>query len=327
MPGIVEDGEPEGGGAFLFSTFEVVADEDMPPFDVESFVDRLRFMGLDRELIDEVDRRRIDSRAGMQWLEERMKELEPPRKAPECQCGEPLVDAAWRGRATVRCSVCGSRWGVEVVDEETESIWEVSGPTDECRAGHPIEEYDLYGDFQPEDVLRDGLPPLPPDGIEPGSYFPVAMWQGDKDAAVLYVHRQMPADFDLPGDEYEDETEHLVRGDDGEWISTGSGGGNWVNVFDPPRDLLEKYVVLGTGTTGSGDGDDAINSTGGLCSSAVAAVETTDRYGTQTYAVDPGRPFFVVGVHGSGHVRILDRSGQVLRGRTGAVLEFDVGDD
>jgi hypothetical protein len=30
---------------------------DGPTLDVESFVDRLRFMGLDRDLVDEADRR------------------------------------------------------------------------------------------------------------------------------------------------------------------------------------------------------------------------------------------------------------------------------
>jgi hypothetical protein len=332
VPGIIEDEEPDDeGGPILSSTISFALSSDVdapavPPFDVELFLDRLRFMGLDRELIDEADRRlRVDVPSGMKWLEERMKELEPPRQPPECQCGEALVDADWRGRATVRCTVCGARWGVAVIDEENESLWEVSGPTAEWRAAHPIEDYDPYGEFDPEDVLRDGLPPLPTE-IDAGSYFPVAMWSGERDAAVLYAHRRTPGDFDLPGDEYEDETEHLVLADDGEWMSTGSGGGNWVNVFDPPVELLEKYVVLGTGTTGSGDDDEAIYFTGGLCSSIVAVVETTDRRGTRSYEIDPARPFFVVGIHGSGRVRILDSKGNALSGRTGEPLEYEIGD-
>lgn len=98
------------------------------------------------------------------------------------------------------------------------------------------------------------MPPIPAGGIDPGTFFPVATWQGDRDAAVLYVHRLERNEVDLPGDEYEDETEHLVLGEDGQWTSTGSCGGHWVNVFDPPADLLEKYVVLGTGISGDGGG-------------------------------------------------------------------------
>jgi hypothetical protein len=233
-----------------------------------------------------------------------------------------LVEASWRGRATVRCTVCGARSGVEVRSEEEWSHWEITGPSDEWLAAHPFEEESPYGDFEPDDVLRDGLPELPAE-IAPGTYFPVAMWQDDHDAAVLYVHRLSPGDFDLPGDEYEDETEHLVR-EDGEWVSTDSGGGNWVNVLDAPRDLLEKYVVLGTGVSGSGDGDEAIYFTGGLCSGSVARVEVTDRDGTRTLAVHAARPFFLVGVRREGTVKVLGREGQVLIGHRGSPLEFDV---
>ncbi len=295
--------------------------------DVDLLVDRLRFMGLEQHLIAEADGRlRADAQAGMRWLQERLKALDPPRKPPACDCGEPLVDAAWRGRATVRCSVCGSRWGVEVIDEGTESLRAIGGPRAEWRQAHPVEEFDPYGDFQPEDVLRYGLPALPAAGIEPGTYFPVATWHGDRHAAVLYVYRKAHADFDLPGDEYEDETEHLVLDEDGEWRSTGSGGGLWVNVFDPPVELLERYVVLGTGISGRSDGDEAVSFTGGLCSRAVAAVQTIDGSGTRTYRIDRARPFFVVGVRGPGQVRILDEQGRVLHGRSGVPLKFALND-
>lgn len=283
-------------------------------------------MGLDRDLVDEADQRlRVDARLGMRWIEQRLKELQPPRKPPPCSCGEGLVDVSWRGRATVRCSACGSRWGVEVVDEETESLWAVSGPTADWVEAHPAGERIRYDKFQPEDVLCEGLPPITV-GIEPGTFFPLATWQDDRDAAVLYVYRQEPEEFDLPGDEYEDETQHLFRGEDGEWTSAGSGGGNWVNVFDPPADLLEKYVVLGTGITGTGDGDDAVSFAGGLCSGKVGAVEVIDDHGNQTVPVHRERPFFVVGVHGPGQVRILDNHGRVLNGHTGLPLEFRLND-
>jgi hypothetical protein len=65
----------------------------------------------------------------------------------------------------------------------------------------------------------------------------------------------------FPGDEYENEIEHLIR-EDGAGLSTGSGGRGWVNVLDPPQDLLEKYIVLGTGISGYGDEDDSMFFTG-----------------------------------------------------------------
>jgi hypothetical protein len=64
------------------SSIEVDATAD-PRFDVETFVDRPRFMGLDRGLVDEADRRlRADPRSGMNWLLERLKELGPRRRLP-----------------------------------------------------------------------------------------------------------------------------------------------------------------------------------------------------------------------------------------------------
>jgi hypothetical protein len=327
VPGIIEDGDPGRSGLHMHSSVTVGAESggDVPTLDVESFSDRLRLMGLDTDLVDEADRRlRSDPSEGMHWLEQGLKERQPPRKPPTCSCGDVLIDVSWRGRATVRCGACGSRWGVEVVDEETESLWAISGPTPEWVEAHPIEERFRYDEFQPANVLRDGMPPIPADGIEPGTFFPVATWQGTRDAAVLYVHRLEPDEFDLPGDEYEEEIEHLVLGEDGQWTGTGSGGGNWVNVFDPPADLLEKYVVLGTGISGTGDGDDVVSCMGALCSSSVGAVEAIDKYGSHTIPVSPERPFFVVGVRGPGQVRILDKHGRVLTGHTGVPLEFDL---
>jgi hypothetical protein len=47
---------------------------EMPTLDVDSFVDRLRFMGLDQDLVDEAGRRLwADPHLGMRWLEQRMK--------------------------------------------------------------------------------------------------------------------------------------------------------------------------------------------------------------------------------------------------------------
>jgi hypothetical protein len=155
----------------------------------------------------------------------------------------------------------------------------------------------------------------------------VAFWKRDQLAGVLYVHRREPGEFHLPGEEYENETEHMFLDDAGEWQSRGSGGSGWVNVFDPPRDLLDKYLVFGTGTSGYGDGDDAVNYTGGICSRSVAAVETTDPHGTRREGIDHDRPFFLTGVHGTGRVRILGHDGEALRSWTGEELTLVVGSD
>ena len=322
MPGVIENDDPGDGGIHRAEVVVSFAREDVAPLDVEVFVDRLRFMGLGPEIVDEAERRlRADQADGMRWLEVLLKELEPPRPPLACTCGEALIDGAWRGWATIRCRVCGTTWGVEVVDEETDSQWPISGADPEWRQAHPVVEYHPYGDYEPDDVLRVGLPPLPRDGIEPGTYFPVATWKGDRDAAVLYVHRRLPEETHGLGDEYEDETEHLVPDEDGGWTSTGSGGGTWLNVFDPPADLLDKYVVFWTGISGSGDGDEAVSFTGGLCSASVAAVETIEDGGTTAYPIDRERPFFVVGIRGRGRVRVLDQHGNVVRGPRGEPLE------
>jgi hypothetical protein len=254
-----------------------------------------------------------------------MEELSPPDPPPTCDCGEVLIGLDWRGAAVMRCSECGARWHIEISSGDTWSQSAIDGPTDEWLAEHPVESHDPYGDLAPESVIEDGLPALV-GTIEPGTCFPVASWTGARHAAVLYLCRHETGKFDFPGDEYENEIEHLVREDDS-WVSTGSGGSGWVNALDPPHDLLHKYVVLGTGTTGFGDEDEAMFFTGGLCSAAVAAVETTDLDGVRRTEVDRARPFFLTAVRGRGRVRILDRDGDALRSWTGDPLEWDVGDD
>ncbi|MGH9165281.1 MAG: hypothetical protein ACRDZW_07215 [Acidimicrobiales bacterium] len=56
-------------------------------------------------------------------------------------------------------------------------------------------------------------------------------------------------------------------------------------------------------------------------------METSDLDGARRVEVETVRPFFVTGVRGRGHVRILGRDGEVLRSWTGDALEWDVGDD
>jgi hypothetical protein len=329
VSGIIEDDDPEGGrGLFAFETVSHDVDSaEIAPFDIEQYVDRLRFMGLDRDFAREADvRLRADLRIGMAWVHERLTEMEPPRKPPQCSCGAELVDVAWRGRATVRCAVCGSRWGVEVNDDSSESFWEITGPTDAWLRDHPIEDEDRYAQYQPEDIVRDGLPPLPPDGIAPGAYFPLATWADDRDAAVLYVHRFAAGEFDMPGDDYENEIEHLETDEDGEWTNTGGGGGNWINPFDPPLDLLEKYRVFTTGVSGFSHGDDSVHFIGGMCSSHIAVVDVTDDEGAREYPIDAGRPFFVVGLRGDGgSIRFLDADGSIITGQDGSALEIEFG--
>jgi hypothetical protein len=328
VPGIIEDtnpGEPTGG----FQSFVTYSTDPPPPptqVDLELQADRLRFMGLDESLVAEFLRRAAADHADAhRWLGERLVEIAPPDAPPTCDCREVLIGLDWRGAAIMRCSQCGARWRIEINDAETWSQTAIDGPNDEWLAAHPVEYDDPYGDLGPEDVIEGRLPPLVGQ-IEPGTCYPVASWTGGRYAAVLYVCRQEAGEFDLPGDEYENEIEHLIREDDA-WVNTGSGGGGWVNALDPPRALLDKYVVLGTGTSGFSDDEDAISFTGGLCSAAVASVETSDLDGVRQIDVEPARPFFLTGVRGRGRVRILGRDGNVLHSWTGDPLEWDVGDN
>jgi len=327
VPGIAEatdPGEPNGG----FQSFVTYGTGPPPPptaIELELQADRLRFMGLDESLIGGFLTRAQQAYPEAQhWLGERLAELAPPDEPPTCDCGEILVGLNWRGAAIMRCSVCGARWRVEITDTESWSQAAVDGPSAEWVEAHPLQYADAYGQHTPEDVIQHGLPALVSE-IDAGTCFPVATWEGDRYGAVLYVCRQEAGEFDFPGDEYENEIEHLVRdGDD--WMSTGSGGGGWVNVLDPPRELLDKYVILGTGTSGFSDEDEAMFFTGGLCSSAVSSIATSDLDGVRRVEVDPSRPFFLAGVRGRGHIRLLDRDGTLLRGWTGDALAWDIGD-
>lgn len=328
MPGIIENTDPgdSSGGFHSFVTYSTEPPAPPSQVDLELEADRLRFMGLDEALVAEFLRRAAANHADVhQWLGDRMAEMAPPEPPPTCDCGEVLVGLDWRGAVIMRCSRCGARWRVEITSGDNWSQSAIDGPSDEWLDAHPVEYDDPYGDLAPERVIEDGLPPLVKT-IKPGTCFPVASWTGDQYAAVLYVCRHESGEFDFPGDEHENEIEHLIQEDDG-WVNTGSGGGGWVNALDPPRELLDKYVVLGTGTSGFGDDEEAMFFTGGLCSAAVASVETSDLDGVRQIDVEPARPFFLTGVRGRGRVRILGRDHNVLHSWTGDPLEWDVGDD
>ena len=52
-----------------------------------------------------------------------------PAEPVDCHCGAALLDPAmWHGRGIVRCGHCGARWGVDVTDAETWSLWSLEGP-------------------------------------------------------------------------------------------------------------------------------------------------------------------------------------------------------
>ena len=244
------------------------------------------------------------------------------QRAPRwsCDCGEQLVDDDWSGRAMIRCSQCGTRWGLEADLGEGRQWW-VSGPTAEWLAAHALRVEDPYGNYPPEIVVEQGLP-APVDGIEPGMCFPLAVWRSGSWAAVLYLYRNEATEFDLPGDEYGCETEHLRFDLDHGWMSTGGGGGDWVNAFSPPQSLLDKYVVLGTGITETSDDDEDLRLAGGLCSGAVAALELVEDGDVSRFPIDQLRRTFLVGTTaGSAHLRFLDRDGRLLHDRRGNVLE------
>ncbi|MGH9165282.1 MAG: hypothetical protein ACRDZW_07220 [Acidimicrobiales bacterium] len=212
MPGFIEASDPgePSGGFHPFVTYRTEEPAPLTKVDLEFQADRLRFMGLDEVLVAEFLRRAsADQAAAHRWLGARTAEMVPP-KPPTCDCGEVLAGLDWRGVAIMRCSECGARWRIEINDAKTWSQAAIDGASDAWLAAHPVEYDDPYGDFEPVQVIETGLPPLV-DAIEPGTGYPVASWTGGGHAAVLYVCRQKPGEFDLPGDEYENEIEHLIR--------------------------------------------------------------------------------------------------------------------
>jgi hypothetical protein len=328
VPGVIESSDfPEDGPRRVSSLrFRVLEESEIPapsPEDVEDYADRLRFMGIDEARVrDFEERAQSDFVEARRWIHAFIETLPHP---PEwtCDCGEPLVDDEWRGHATIRCSECGARWGLEVVGAGGRQ-WNIDGPSEEWLAAHPDEPDDSGDDHEPDAVIVSGLPPLI-EGIGPGMSFPLATYDGGPWGAVLYVTRALPGDFDLPGDEYMYEIEHLVRDPEGSWTTTGSGGGGWVNPFAPPQLLLAKYVVLGTGVSSTSDGETTVTVTGGLCSAAVKEIEVEEGNDRERVVVDPSHPFFLVGsCSPRARVRILGHDGTVVEGHRGRLLEFDL---
>jgi hypothetical protein len=130
-------------------------------------------------------------------------------------------------------------------------------------------------------------------------------------------------EFDLPGDEYGEEIEHLRFDPSEGWSTAGSSGGDWVNPFSPPQALLEKYVVLGTGVAGVGDGEEYVTLMGGLCSRVVTAIELEQDGQRSRISIDPLRRTFLVGTQAStARVRFLDQQGGLLHDHRGQVLEY-----
>lgn len=297
------------------------------PEDIEDHADRLRFMGVDEERVLEFERRAaVDYWSARQWMQRYLASLPQPPKY-QCDCGEALVADDWQGKATVRCSECGRRWGLDVQQGRGSQWWSVSGPVDEWLVAHPPDPTGPYGDHEPEDVIANGLPPAV-GTIEPGTGFPLATYVSGRWAVVLYAFRNRLTEFDLPGDEYGYEFEYLRLDPDEGWINFGSSGSGWVNPFEPPHALLEKYVVLGTGYANPCSDDECISMTGGLCSSAVAAVVIEEEGTTSTIVVDPARPYFLACTTAAeAVVRFLDHHGTPLHDHRGAMLEFYLGAD
>ena len=164
-----------------------------------------------------------------------------------------------------------------------------------------------------------------PAGIDPGTWLPLATWRDERFAAVLYVYRMEPGEFDLPGDEYEPEIEYMRWDPDEGWLTSGSGGGGWINPFSPPEDLLQKYGFFSTRTAGTIDDGVEINFAGGLCRDDIRFVEVDDERWTNSYPIPPDRRIFVVGAYGRGaRVRLLNSDGSTAAGRSGELIEFDL---
>jgi hypothetical protein len=323
--GVIEDSEPEEGSGFISAVVrwepQVVAPAAL---DMDCFEERLRLMGIEAGLVEGAGRRlRVDPGDGYTGLPQQSRQLDPPPEPPTCNCGSILVKPGWQGRATVRCDQCGSRWGIQV-DVDTESMWALSGPSDEWLLANPFQERVGFEAYQPEDVLEQGLPPMPA-GIEPDGSFPVASFRDESFGAVLYGYRNEADELASPEEEYEPEIEYFRRDPVGGWVGLGGGGGGWINPFAPPEDLLQRSVMLPTGVAGMTNGVTQISFVGGLCRDDVASVEVEDSNGLKRYPVDGTRHTFVVGAYGSpALIRCLDRDGGVIVGSREQRIEIRI---
>jgi hypothetical protein len=121
---MIEDGDPGEPGLRVSSvSFEVAPTAEQ----VEYMLRRLALLSdVPAELLDRARERwarNRDPKSFLPWLNETLSALEAPETVA-CDCGEELVDVArWRGRAVVRCEVCGTRWGVEVESPERYAYW------------------------------------------------------------------------------------------------------------------------------------------------------------------------------------------------------------
>jgi hypothetical protein len=327
MPGIIEDGaEPEGPGIAAVQAHLAVwwpqGGEDV--VDPEELGDRLRFMGVAEEVVLEFEERCTSGlRPALRWLESIIDALEEPSPWA-CDCGEPLVDGGWTGRAIIRCSVCGARWAFDVPSPQQGSQASITGPNEEWLARREAEAL-AHDAYPPEIVLVDGLPPMP-ENIEPGQSYPIAAWSDGHNGAVLYAHRRAAGAFAHPGEEYEEEIEHLELNPVDGWVGVSSSGGDWPNPFDPPRQLLDKYKAFVTGVSGSSGVNGDIWFVGGLCADAVSKVEIHAAEENETIDVDPDRRTFLIGsTDPEARVRFLDQSGAPITDHRGRVVEVTLG--
>jgi hypothetical protein len=330
VPGIIEanpltPGSRSGYIAMTLATGWGFSRPGARSFDVEAFVESLRFAGLDDAFVEQAARRlAADATEGHAWVSAAIRRMQAPLLT--CRCGERLLGDAWRGEAQVRCSECGARWHFFSTDDGIER-GPAGGPEGSRPPPEPgSRESDPFEEYPAAQVLEEGLPPLPA-AIPPGRAFPLARWQRRGSGVVLYLRRLSLGDAGWPLGQYECELVRLRR-EEGRWAFWGSGGGSWVNALAPPADLLAKYVVIGT-TAGvsfadSESGDEELHCWGGLCSPEVDGIEVTDSSGTNRYPIDRQRATFVIGAGSDAEVRVLGPGGQLLSGPDGRRLLFPI---
>ena len=123
--GIIEDGEPPQGGVH-----QTHIDAPVPQSgaDISKWIlqtlrnfegDPLAVLAQVADALRADEQPTIDPRGGLEFPSQDNLDNALPR----CDCGTPLVSRAFIGRATIRCEVCGNRWGVDVEGPHFYEAW------------------------------------------------------------------------------------------------------------------------------------------------------------------------------------------------------------
>lgn len=184
----------------------------------------------------------------------------------------------------------------------------------------PIREQLADGEYQPEYVLKHGLPSIDPLAIMPGETAPLAALVTDRLGAVLYLSRRSPDDAgEEPEIDWMWEIDLYERRQDGGW---GEGDWNYDPWPDPTTELIgEQPTLLLSDLRGLVTLHEAHYVIGGMASAGVDAVELRSATDRRRAGVNRNRAFLVElpDVASSLTLAALDANGEVIGGLTGSL--------